>query len=317
MAAGDVGIVPGNSMKKLLPPLKSLQAFEVAGRHESFFDAAEELSVTPGAVSRHVKILETFLGTALFERHSNGVVLTRAGSRYAAKTASLLGQLADATAEIRKVHERRRLVISTLPIFSERWLNHRFPQFQRNNRAIDFQFKFHDGKPTETAGEVDAWVYYSTRKHLKGDVTYLFGEELVPVCSPEFAKKLPTNATADQIARLPRLHDMFWDTDWQEWARAAGTSNLDFSSGMGFALYSGVIQAACSGIGVAMGHSAMIGDELADGRLVALTHLATRSARSYYLVIPELAAAKPIMRKLKDWFQSEAKNDERIRRDTP
>lgn len=298
-------------MKRPLPPLKSLNAFEVAARHQSFLDAAEELSVTPGAISRHIKLLENFLGTDLFERRSNGVFLTKAGKRYADRTSLIFKDLAEATLEIKKKVERRRLVISTLPVFSEKWLNHRFPEFQRRNKEVDFQFDFHEGTSVDVRPDVDAYVYYENRRHLSGDVTYLFGEELVPVCSPEFFRKLPARPTADQIAKLPRLHDIFWGDEWQEWARAVGAAEMDLSRGMRFALYSGVIQAACSGMGVAIGHGAMISEELEAGRLIALQHLAIRSPKSYYLVTSTTTASRPIMRKLKDWLQTEARLDRR------
>lgn len=298
-------------MKQPLPPLKSLHAFEVAARHESFLEAAEELSVTPGAISRHVKLLENFLETTLFERRSNGVVLTRDGKLYAAKTTAAFRDLTEATYEVKRSRERRRLVISTLPAFSERWLNRRLPEFQRRNKEIDFQIEFHNGTVIEPRNDVDAWVYYSNGRHLSGVVVHLFHEELFPVCSPEVFRQLPPNPDAEQVARMPRLHDMYWDSDWQDWARAAGASEMDLSRGMRFALYSGVIQAACAGMGFAIGHSTMISDELADGRLIALKHLAVRSPKSYYLVMPEMTASKPVMRKLREWFQREARMDQR------
>ena len=85
-----------------LPPLNSLQAFEAAGRHESFLYAAAELRVSPGAISRHVRQLERFLGTELFVRRSNGVTLTPAGNLYARKVSRIVRDLRRATAEVRK-----------------------------------------------------------------------------------------------------------------------------------------------------------------------------------------------------------------------
>ena len=84
-----------------LPPLNALQAFEAAGRHESFLYAAAELRVSPGAISRHVRRLERSLGTELFVRRSNGVTLTSAGNRYARKVTRIVRDLRRATAEVR------------------------------------------------------------------------------------------------------------------------------------------------------------------------------------------------------------------------
>ena len=114
-----------------LPPLNSLKAFEAAARHESFLEAAAEQGVTSGSISRHVRLLESYLGTELFVRRSNGVTLTSAGKEYAGKVSGILRDLRTATDRVRKPSRERAIVISTLPIFSERWLYRRIPSFRK------------------------------------------------------------------------------------------------------------------------------------------------------------------------------------------
>ena len=114
-----------------LPPLNSLKAFDAAARHESFLEAAAEQSVTPGSISRHVRLLERCLGTELFVRRSSGVTLTSAGKEYVGKVSGILGDLRTATDRVRKLSGKRAIVISTLPIFSERWLYRRIPSFRK------------------------------------------------------------------------------------------------------------------------------------------------------------------------------------------
>ena len=123
---------------------------------------------------------------------------------------------------------------------------------------------------------------------------------LVPVSSPQLRRTLPAHPKAEQVARLPLLHDIYWSEDWSIWGKAMGLANVDLSFGSRFALYSGVMQAAVNGMGVAMGHGAMIGDELGSGRLVAIDGLALSSPQAYHLVMTESAAGTRQARALKD-----------------
>ena len=148
-------------MKDVSPPLKSLRAFEAAARHESFLNAATELHVSPGAISRHIKLLEAFLEARLFDRRTNGVILTREGQTYASKVTKFFSDLSAATTEIKLHGKRHRLIISTLPVFSERWLNQRLPTFLQRCPSMNLQIEFHDGIQGLLVGDVDAWVLYS------------------------------------------------------------------------------------------------------------------------------------------------------------
>ena len=294
-------------IKTVTPPLKSLRAFEAAARHESFLNAATELHVSPGAISRHIKLLEAFLEARLFDRRSNGVVLTREGRRYASKVTKFFSDLSAATTEIKRHGKRHRPIISTLPVFSERWLNQRLPTFLQRCPGMSLQIEFHDGIQGLLVGDVDAWVLYSDGNHPGCNVTRLFGEVLVPVSSPKLRRTLPAHPKAEQVARLPLLHDIYWSDDWSNWGEAMGLVDVDLSFGSRFALYSGVMQAAVDGMGVAMGHSAMIGDELESGRLVAIDGLGFSSPQAYHLVITEAASRTRQARELKDWMEFECR----------
>ena len=292
-------------MKDVYPPLKSLRAFEAAARHESFLNAATELHVSPGAISRHIKLLEAFLEARLFDRRTNGVILTREGQTYASKVTKFFSDLSAATTEIKRHGKRHRLIISTLPVFSERWLNQRLPTFLRRCPSMNLQIEFHDGIKGLLVGDVDAWVLYSNGNHPGCNVTRLFAEVLVPVCSPKLRRTLPTHPKAEQVARLPLLHDIYWSEDWSIWGDAMGLDDVDLSLGSRFALYSGVMQATVDGMGVAMGHSAMIDDELESGRLVAIDGVGFNSPQAYHLVMTESASRTRQARELKDWMEFE------------
>ena len=289
-----------------LPPLNSLKAFEAAARHESFLEAATEQSVTPGSISRHVRLLERYLGTELFVRRSNGVALTSAGKDYAGKVSGILRSLRTATDRARRPSGDRAIAISTLPIFSERWLYRRIPSFRQAFDRAELRIEAHNGEHDADREDVDAWIMYSKGQHPGYSVTRLFGEEVFPVCSPQFRKTLSARPGADEVIGQPLLHDIYWDTDWPDWARAVGATAGELAANMRFALYKGVIQAAVDGMGMAVGHGEMVAKELATGKLVPLAHLAVASEKSYHLVMNASSASDRTLVRLKEWLLQES-----------
>ena len=172
-----------------LPPLNSLKAFEAASRHESFLEAAAEQSVSSGSISRHVRLLERYLGTELFVRRSNGVALTSDGKVYAGKVSGILRDLRRATDRVRKPSRERAIVISTLPIFSERWLYRRIPSFRKAFDQAELRVEVHNGEHDTDREDVDAWILYSKGQHPGYSVTWLFAEEVFPVCTRNSARR--------------------------------------------------------------------------------------------------------------------------------
>ena len=286
-------------------PLNSLRAFEAAGRHESFLDAAAEQDVSSGSISRHVRLLENYLGTELFVRRSNGVALTAAGRDYAETVTAVFRDLRTATDQVRKPLRDRAVAISTLPIFAQRWLYGRIPSFRKAFGRTELRIEAHNGEHDAEREDVDAWILYSDGRHPGYSVTQLFGEEVFPVCSPEFRRTLSTHPDAEEVIGQPLLHDLYWDTDWPDWARAVGVTAGALSANMRFALYMGVIRAAADGVGMAVGHAKMIAEELAAGTLVPLAHLSVDTGKSYHLVMNPSAANNRTLVRLKDWLLRE------------
>ncbi len=294
---------------KRLLPLNSLQAFEAAARHESFLDAAVEQNVTPGSISRHVRLLEHHLGTELFVRRSNGVALTVAGKDYAETVSTIFRDLRSATDRVREPGERA-IVISTLPIFSERWLYRRIPSFRRAFDRTELQVEVHNGEHDAEREDVDAWILYSNGQHPGYSVTRLFGEQVFPVCSPQFRETLSAHPSVEEVIGQPLLHDIHWDTDWPDWARSVGATSGALAANMRFALYKGVIQAAVDGMGMAIGHGEMVAKELATGKLVPLAHLSVDSGKSYHLVMNPSSANNRTLVRLKEWLLQECAGSE-------
>ncbi|WP_406644638.1 LysR substrate-binding domain-containing protein [Aliisedimentitalea scapharcae] len=213
-----------------------------------------------------------------------------------------MDDLATATRDLRTHVEARPIVISTLPVFMEKWLTPYLSDFQNGHPDIRFRFDFHDGISTGGRGfsfgpDIDAMIVYVERPPEGFQSERLFGEKLVPVCSPTLRAAMPDTLTLRDILSQTRLQDTFWPDDWSVWARAMGHPGNLQAPELSFALYNGLIQSVKSGMGVAIGHSAMIRRELEAGDLVAFDAFAIDAPESYYFVTrrslrnnPKLAA---------------------------
>jgi LysR family glycine cleavage system transcriptional activator len=289
-----------------LPPLKALHAFEAAARHASFARAAEELNVTPGAVSQQVKALEAWLGLGLFHRLPRGLALSDPGRDYLAKVGTLLDQLAQATDELRARRATESLSISALPGFAEKWLMPRLARFRAAHPEIEVRVSATDHLFELSRAPVDIALWYSDGHHPGLRVEPLLREQIFPACSPGLrAAGPPLRAPAD-LRRHDLLHDVGWRDDWPRWLKAAGVAGVDAGRGSSFTLYSMALQAAVDGLGVLMAHSALVADDLAAGRLVEPFELRLPAPLAYHLVTTDQAAARPAVTACRDWLLAEA-----------
>ena len=222
-----------------LPPLNSLKAFEAAGRHESFLEAATEQNVTSGSISRHVRLLERFLGTELFVRRSNGVTLTSAGREYAAKVGGIFRDLRTATDRVRKPRDRT-IAISTLPIFAERWLYRRIPSFRKAFDGVELRIEAHNGEhDTEREGRgcVDP-VFERTPSRLQRHAA-VSERRSFRSAARNSERRCQTTPVPTRSSGQPLLHDIYWDTDWPDWARAVDATPGELAANMRFCALQG------------------------------------------------------------------------------
>ena len=296
-------------MPDTLPPLNALRAFVTAARHESFLKAGEELNVSPGAISRHVKILEEFLNSSLFLRRTNGVELTSAGRTYLERTAPILTALSGVTRSFLAQTEDRVLVISTLPIFAEKWLGPHLPAFKKLHPRIRLRIDSHDGFDAAFQPDTEAIIVYADHPPENVHATFLFGESLVPVCGPAIRKALGEDPLPGELLSQTRLRDTFWPDDWIIWAKAFGHDNDLQPSELSFALYNLVIQSAKSDMGIAIGHTAMIRQELDHRELFAIEEYAIRSPASYYLIAPGNGPESYNLATFRNWISDRSKRD--------
>lgn len=292
-------------MRRKIPSTAALIAFEASARHQSFTRAAEELALTQGAVCRQIAGLEEFLGVELFRRSRRGVLLTEAGTAYAAKVAAQLDAVERDTLALMGAQGAMSLELAVVPTFATQWLLPRLKDFQRlhpevtvhlTNRTRPFLF-------ADTG--FDAAIYFGDGDWSGTDAHFLMHEHLMPVCSPALLGDQP--ASAQRIAELPLLQQSTRPYAWRQWFAAQGLSVARDMTGPRLELFSMLAQSACHEMGVALIPPFLIQRELADGSLVvAIDRPVPDGGRAYYLTVPERKVESAALKAFRDWLLGEA-----------
>jgi LysR family glycine cleavage system transcriptional activator len=255
------------SDQRRLPPLNAIRAFEAAARRGGFQAAGAELNVSANAVGRLVKVLEDWLGVALFKRLPRGVVATEAGRGYLDRVEVLLDQLAEATADLQRLETSRVLTISGGPSFVTRWLVPRLGRFTERHPDVDVQLTDFAREEVDVAIRHGLGIYDGLRSDL------LVREDFYLVCSPTLLSRGPPLREPADLSQHVLLHSE-WDKrmsdqlDWARWLAAVGVSGIDAQRGPRFSSSILTLQAAAAGQGVALASSTLIADDLATGRLI-------------------------------------------------
>lgn len=293
-------------MRRKIPSTAALIAFESAARHQSFTKAAQELSLTQGAVCRQIAALEAFLNVELFRRSRRGVLLTEAGQSYARRVAGQLDAVERDTLAVMGQQGAMSIELAVVPTFGTQWLLPRLKDFQRLNPQITVNLTNRTRPFLFADTAFDAAVYFGdgewsgTRAHL------LMGENPVPVCSPALLNG-QTQLSAELIAQLPLLQQTTRPYAWRQWFNAQGLSTPRDMTGPRYELFSMLAQAAIHEMGVALIPPFLIRRELAEGRLVvALDQALTDDDRAYYLIVPERKSESAALNAFRDWLVQEA-----------
>ncbi len=246
------------------PPLNAVRAFETAARLGGFAAAANELCVTPGAVSQHVKALEAWAGDHLFERRSQGVKLTPLGELVAAEFSEAFDRMGDAIQSLRSRAAPEKIHIATLPSIAQLWLSPRLPDIRLAAPDVLISVTTMERSPNFRREPFDIAIFFEENAP-PGSVK-VCDETIFPVCAPSLAARL---AHPGDLSSVTFLHDAAWSKDWEMWlASAHPGSNFD-TSGPVFSLYSLALEEAKNGAGVLIGHEPLVGALLESGDLVA------------------------------------------------
>lgn len=284
-----------------LPFLNGIRAFEAAGRAGSFAAAAEELHVSPAAISRMVKLLEERLGVPLFERRANRLALTPAGARYLSGLTGLLDALARLTEEVAALGGRQVLTLGVGPSFAIRWLIPRLAEWQRRHPGIEVRITT-GGATVPFAPDWSCSIRLGEGRWPGLTAIPLLAADLTPVCAPGLARRLDR---PEALARESLLRVSHAAGDWPRWLDAAGLPHL-VARGPLFDHYGEALQAAADGLGVAMGIRPYIDDDLAAGRLVAPFALSVPKGERWYLVHRPERAAEPALAAFIAWITEAA-----------
>ncbi len=288
-------------LRRRLPPLNALRAFEAAARHLSFTRAADELAVTQAAVSHQVKALEEWLGLKLFDRQNRTIYLTRGGQAYLPAVREALDGLAEATRRLTQQDSRGALTVSAVPSFAAKWLVPHLTDFRRRQPEIDVRISANDRLIDFAREDVDLAIRMGGGDWPGLTAIWFMDEDLFPVCSPALLQGPYPLERPEDLAHQTLLHDDMRQ-DWTMWLRAAGVEGVDPEPGPGYTDSSMVIQAAVEGQGVALGRSALAAGDLAAGRLVKPFEVRLPASFAYYVVFPPAQAEQPKVKAFTDWL---------------
>lgn len=297
---------------KRLPSLDSLRAFEVAARHLSFTKAAEELHVTQSALSHRISALAEELGLRLFNRLTRKMTLTAEGEALADGIRRGIDEIRQALAAIGPATSRGPITVSVLPSFAARWLVPRLPRFRASHPEVDVRITADASVVNLRASGVDVAIRFGRGRYPGHEALHLMADVVLPVCSPQLLEKHGPLSAPEHVLRLPMLYDVAAESDgsgadWASWLRYVGRPDAVCEDGLRFNQALLALEAAASGLGVALARRSLVEGDLASGRLVAPLPQAAPTIFSYYLVYLPEAAKRPSLVAFRDWICTEAR----------
>lgn len=290
-------------MRYRLPPLKSLRLFEAAARLQSFRAAADELLVTPSAVSHGIQSLEDWLATALFERTPRGLALTPAGREYYPVVRDALSSLALGSEQASGARSDNRIAISAAPTFATRWLIPRLPRFRELHPDINVTIDTAQDRADLSDTAVDLAIRMGRGAWDGLIADHLFAEELVPVCTPELGKRMADPRSLDDAMLI---HVTTVSEDWAFWATAAGLPSPAAARGLRFDTIQMAFDAACQGLGIVIGRRPLVNAELDAGRLHELRLPSVKSGVAYWLLCAPARVSEPAIVAFRSWMAEQA-----------
>ena len=290
-----------------LPPLTALRAFEAASRHMSFAKAAEELYVTPAALSYQIKNLETDLNQPLFRRLNRAVELTEAGKALAPGVSEAFDALRAAVRQVHSLNASRPFSVTAGPAFTAKWLAPRIYRFVEQYPDIEIRFTASLKRMDFETDDVDAAIRFSRMDEEPGCYVETLIEELMtPLCTPEIAARLssPADLQNFRLVHDESLSFMAEPPNWGFWLSAVGVS-FDWEHGPRFSNADQVLGAAVGGGGVALGRLSLAADDITAGRLVAPFDLAIDTGAHFNFVCPDGHETRPEQAAFLAWLREE------------
>ena len=297
-------------MTARLPSLNGLRAFEAAARHLSFTLAAAELNVTQTAISHQIKRLEEELGLRLFVRKNRALALTPQAKDYLPGVRAAFNNLRLATDRLLRKEDDNVLTISTLASLAAKWLLPRLATFQEAHPKIDVRITTSSSLVDFKNGDVDAAIRYGRGNWPGTRAHWLMADELFPVCSPALLKGDKPLRCPEDLKDHVLLHTSGANSDdWRLWLTAAGLpTDISKQPGISFDMTFMTVQAAIDGMGVAMGRTSYVQDDIAKSRLVVPFRIALPADAGFYLVAPDGRREAQKLAAFREWVVAAAQN---------
>jgi LysR family glycine cleavage system transcriptional activator len=286
-----------------LPPLTSLRAFEAVARRSSFKAAAEELFVTPTAISHQIRQLETHLGLRVLERTPRTVRLTAEGSVLYEATASGFAEIARAVAQLRRRQDPAILTLTSTTAFLSHWMVPRLADLRRLLPGIDLRLHASDAIVELRSGGVDAAIRYGKGPFAGVASIPLRDDVFGPVCSPRLGLSELDDLRHTTLIHVDGRQVPVPSPDWPRWCAEAGLRDVDTQAGVRFPDSTLAVQAAIAGHGVAIVSRVLVADALDAGLLVAPFAPVLRGETYHFACAPDLET-RPDIVALRDWFLS-------------
>lgn len=295
-------------MKRKMPPLNSLKAFEVAGTTGNFTRAAELLNVTQSAVSRQVRQLEIQLGEPLLLRRHHHLQLTDAGRLLLRALKQSFDKIELTVRDIRDRRHVSRLRVNAPPTFSGRWLLPRLSCLRDLHPDIEITLTNFARDNLSGSGAIDCAIRWGDGEWSELDSTFLMREQSVTVCSPSLLRA--SDNDVPDFSRVPLLHVLSTDGQrqrtWARWLEAAGITGVNVDAGYEFDQSDMAIRAAVDGLGIAIADRRMVGRELQEGSLVQVLDVHVEGHQSYWFVMRSDPSPAKALQAFRHWLQQEA-----------
>ena len=285
-----------------MPPLNALRAFEAAARHGSFARAALELHVTPGAVSQQVRLLEEYMGVALFERTGQGLRLSTSGARALPELSAAFESLAKAARTLNPERGRDVFVITSGPAFAAQWLAPRADDIRRVIGGAELRIQAGLAFMDLAREAVDVAIRFGRVDPSHEHSERLVEEHLLPLCAPAIASSAATGVALlhDDSVRLvdPDI------PDWVQWSQRPGARPLPAGRGVRFNQADHALHAAVSGAGLLLGRLVLAWPLISAGRLVSPFGPIVATGLAFHLVCAKDRLQDPRVQRLRDWLHA-------------